>query len=358
MRNFTNLSRLAALLLSLALWGGSQDKDKQVKLTPIEVVQKYYSAKSVEQRYQYVVQSQSVSNKMNVYYSTFNLSDLKTNDVESITITGSTNSSPVRVSLLKKQINIPIVYYVTNTPAGYKIDWEQSTFYSKLDAPQSVILKYLGTSNQEDMTSFLYPTIDLEKKRKESPLRAFAHEQAKKGEVMSLETQGILPDGKTELWNLLGESNNILCQFCLRKYDGGYRILWEPTTLYNPITFTKLKALMPTEAYEMRVLAKLDTYYNYEYRDAQNTCLSILLRDPRTEEMIHGYLGKQTDDASSVIDLLQDGQWHYMVVKIQYNPVAVSPSIIRIADVVDLSVVGPIEESSSAKNTEGNTNGH
>ncbi|MBI2441564.1 MAG: hypothetical protein HYV35_09350 [Lentisphaerae bacterium] len=124
--------------------------------------------------------------------------------------------------------------------------------------------------------------------------------------------------------------------YYLKKTKDGYRIDWETSVGSNPVSPEEFRATRPTTPVRFRVLAKLDDYYNYEFRDAQDFAWSIALTDGGEKNIGHGYAKKNTAMGQYLFKKLKDGKKHPIVVEVQCLPNASDGSVFLITGVVNL----------------------
>lgn len=98
-----------------------------------------------------------------------------------------------------------------------------------------------------------------------------------------------------------------------------FKIDWRSSVEYNPTTFIAFKAKMPAVSTIFRVWAKLDDYFNFEWRSAKGSHYSVALQDPQRNGRIHGYIPK-AGDGERLFNVLQDGKEHAVMVAIKHRP--------------------------------------
>lgn len=97
----------------------------------------------------------------------------------------------------------------------------------------------------------------------------------------------------------------------------GYKIDWEASMGKNPMTWKAYLAQRPTRPMLFRVAAKLSHYYNYEFMNAQDTYLSIELAG-NTLPLIYGYVRRGSKSGKRMYEILKDGEYHHLIVKIRF----------------------------------------
>ena len=109
-----------------------------------------------------------------------------------------------------------------------------------------------------------------------------------------------------------------LYDFYLKKTDNGYRIDWEITVGYNPTSIKMLQATKPTTPVRLRLLAKIDDYWNYNAsQNARESYWSIMLNGADVD-LGHGYVEKNTEIGQRISKILEDGNKHKMVLEVKF----------------------------------------
>jgi len=129
--------------------------------------------------------------------------------------------------------------------------------------------------------------------------------------------------------NILGR----LTVYYLKKTKAGYRIDWESSAGFNPTSVAEFHATKPTTPVKFRALAKLDSYYNYEFRGADDIYWSIKIEDSGGETIGHGYAMKNKPYGDQLFKVVRDGAVHHVVLDLVYPPDAQSPRDFLISNV-------------------------
>lgn len=131
----------------------------------------------------------------------------------------------------------------------------------------------------------------------------------------------------------LKQDGKVVAKYCVKRTDDGFRVDWRCSSGFNAPTLSAFKAQRMQEANTFRVAARLDTYFNFEYRNHESTHYSIAMRD-RTGESIHGYIARSAPEATAIYELLKDGQEHAVTMELVYNQVSMEPSVVGISRMV------------------------
>jgi hypothetical protein len=95
---------------------------------------------------------------------------------------------------------------------------------------------------------------------------------------------------------------------------------WASSTGYSEKELSVFKATGgPGEIALFRLWAELDSYYNFEFADARTTHYSLKMSNDDNTVMIHGYLAKNSSDASDVLAFLKSGKGQRLCVRLQYS---------------------------------------
>ena len=314
------------------------------KKSPIQIVESYLNAKTINERFEYVLQDPGIYDLMKLIYQDTEF-PVKFEKISKLTSDGI---FPIKVEVVfNEELNDIPTYYLVEFNNKYRIDWKSSLFYSPNDSSEDVARKYVKNCiayrkskyNLDEIMNFLYPSESLAKKFESS--KSFMHifnVPTEKDKPGKFKNEGLLPGGKVELVNFLSSNDQVIAQFYLTKYQDGYKILWEPTAMYNPISFTRLKATMPKGSYQMRVIAKMDDYYNWEYLYMDNSHYSIQLWEIGGDESIHGYIEKKSSSGKILLELLGDGGQKFITLELQYNKNPEHSSCININKLVSENI--------------------
>jgi tetratricopeptide (TPR) repeat protein len=97
----------------------------------------------------------------------------------------------------------------------------------------------------------------------------------------------------------------------------GYKVDWEATMGHNETPFKVFVATAKQGAIRLRVLCKVDTYFNFEYSDCQQTHYSVSLTTKEPYEFLHGYIAKDSASGERLFKLLKDGGEHQLILELK-----------------------------------------
>ena len=141
---------------------------------------------------------------------------------------------------------------------------------------------------------------------------------------------------KTGFVKIDAELVDEVVEYYLKKTKDGYRIDWEASVGYNPISVEEFRVLKPTKPVRLRVSAKLDDYYNYGFEHSEHINYSILIRS-NGKEWGYGYVEKNTETGQKLFKILKDCKYHSMVVDVRFPQSAREGSVFFISDVINFN---------------------
>jgi len=187
----------------------------------------------------------------------------------------------------------------------------QSTPENYEDSIRETIKNYLRTSTADERIK--YVMID---SKTSSRLRSYYSNGATNVEV---ENDAILILDKLGEYHTVsvrvkGRFGTSILNYFVKKQEGKYVINWEASAGYNDVTLTAYKSGR-SSSIEVRVVAKLDDYYNYNYVGKESQYLSVSLRDPISGN-VAGYVLRNSTLGKAFASLLSDGREHNIIVKL------------------------------------------
>jgi len=108
--------------------------------------------------------------------------------------------------------------------------------------------------------------------------------------------------------------------YYLKMTDSGFRIDWETSIGFNPVSPEEFRVTKPTTPVRFRGYAKLEDFYADEFSKSKNIAYSIYIRNGDEQGIGHGYIMKNTIAGQKLFEILRDGKEHQMVVDLQYLP--------------------------------------
>lgn len=223
---------------------------------------------------------------------------------------------------------LSLKYIVGTTATVLAISGSVYFSFSKSNAAESVVKNYLKAKTWEDRLKYVrnpelvkplmserYKGVDLSGGK---PFLRLEPEDGKKlrnlkvGDWIGI--KAVFEEGK----NAFGATVQDASWYVLLLTDSGFKIDWEASVVYNPMTFKAMEAQRPTQSQKFRVMVELADYYNYEFRDGQYYLYSLRLTEPDSYQSVYGYIKKDSADGKKIYEILKDGQKHPLILKIRY----------------------------------------
>lgn len=108
--------------------------------------------------------------------------------------------------------------------------------------------------------------------------------------------------------------------YYLKMTDSGYRIDWETSIGFNPVSPEEFRVTKPTTPVRIRGYAKLEDFYADKFSESKEIAYSIYIRNGDEQGIGHGYIIKNTVAGQKIFEILRDGKEHQMVVDLQCLP--------------------------------------
>lgn len=185
--------------------------------------------------------------------------------------------------------------------------------------PVSVVNKYLYVTKWENRLQYIRNS------DKVKPLMAEFYKDfkpLKQKDILSVKKINENGDWTTVLVEF---ANHQTHPYFIQKKDSEYKIDWESSVPYQPMSIEEFKATHPTQPVKFRLVVQLDDYYNFEFDDLRDKYWSIQLYvvnfdDPmgRTLTGLNGFIDKNSEDGKKLFDLVKDGKEHAVVMEIMY----------------------------------------
>ena len=129
----------------------------------------------------------------------------------------------------------------------------------------------------------------------------------------------------------------------MKRTPDGYRIDWEASLQDNPMTLEAYMAQRPLTPMTFRVAAKLATYYNYEFSNAQPGYFSIHLNSIDLIPALYGYVERRSKSGKRMYEILKDGETHHLTVNTRFLTYRSSSNTVLIDTLISESWI--IDES-------------
>lgn len=190
---------------------------------------------------------------------------------------------------------------------GSRLALTELAYSAHIPEIETILYAYFNTPFNERATftttgEFLEPT--LEKYYATKMLRMI-----NKVQVISMKSI------TNEHWlvEIMGSNESKFMYIRIRNRD--VLIEWEASVGLWSIPVKTYLALGSKEPVVARVIAELDTYYNFEFGDKKDKYQSVMLRSAGFERL-HGYVLRYSDVYGELMDILADGSSHAITIQI------------------------------------------
>lgn len=121
----------------------------------------------------------------------------------------------------------------------------------------------------------------------------------------------------------------------VQETEEGYRVDWETVVGYQSIPWNDYRAQRPTKKVYLRVSARLDDYYNFEFSDPQEWS-SYRLQHPDAEKAIYGYVKRFSEIDRNLRDSMgrDERSADYMILGVRFPENAQSDHTVHIDEVL------------------------
>lgn len=106
--------------------------------------------------------------------------------------------------------------------------------------------------------------------------------------------------------------------YYVKRTSDGYKIDWEASLGINEMSLKAYQVQRLINSMIFRVTAKLDDYYNYEFRNAYSGYLSVSLSDDGPGFPLYGYAKRDSKHGKRIYEILKDGEEHNLIVQVRF----------------------------------------
>lgn len=194
---------------------------------------------------------------------------------------------------------------------------------SEKPTPENIIKSYIEVSTWEDKLKYvLHP--DDEKSKMEKYYKDFKPVSGKiKYDFKEINKYDSYTACFTQITYPDNSSTNV--QYILIKENDTYKIDWEASVVYNEMSWAEFKASKPKNPLKFRACLKLDSYYNYEFKNKENDYWSINLSEINFNSFdgsnllnIYGYVKKDSEAGKKLFEYLKDGKTKIAIIELKY----------------------------------------
>jgi hypothetical protein len=243
--------------------------------------------------------------------------NIKTNLINTVTTLGLVSKSNTDLEKQVKDQNLLIEKLIKQNDSlliVFKVNKEADFVITPKNEEDSIIFliqSYKACKKWEDRLAYVLKPESVKPYMKEYYSDNYKSSIIKK-DLISIQGGGYQTNESFKV--LLDGSTNFYC----KKTNDGFKIDWEASSGYNPISMKTYMANLSSVPSEFRVKANIDTYYNYNYRDAQNTHWSISTYDPN-DGRISCYISKSSLEGKKIYEILKDGKNHDLILEIKID---------------------------------------
>src|SRR5690554_3870658 len=122
---------------------------------------------------------------------------------------------------------------------------------------------------------------------------------------------------KVKIKNQYGQFNII--QYIIIKTSQGIKIDWEQSVEIpcNTPPLNVFKSTLSNNSTTLKLIAELDSYYNFEFINAKATHWSVSLHEG--SDQLYGYVAKESKSGKYLYESLKDGRKHAVVLRLQHT---------------------------------------
>ena len=243
--------------------------------------------------------------------------NIKTNLINTVTTLGLVSKSNTDLEKQVKDQNILIEKLIKQNDSlliVFKVNKEADFVITPKNEEDSIIFliqSYYACKKWEDRLAYVLKPESVKPYMKEYYSDNYKSSIIKK-DLISIQGGGYQTN---ESFKVVRDGSIII--YC-KKTNDGFKIDWEASSGYNPISTKTYKANLSTVPSEFRVTAGIDTYYNFNYRDAQITHWSIRTSDINGDG-ISCYISKSSLEGKKIYEILKDGKNHDLILEIKID---------------------------------------
>lgn len=189
--------------------------------------------------------------------------------------------------------------------------------------PEETVERYLKTSQWEQRLEFVRNAEQvrpLMERRYRNVILPAPFVEIKKAENLK-DNWVFVPVVRARGKNAFGVELEDLSYYYLQRTKVGFKIDWESSVNFNPMSWTEFKATHPRQPQKIRFLAKLDDTYPYQQYNRgklEDTYWSVYIigvdaAGQREFVGLNGYVRKSNSDGARLFNLLRDGHEHPVI---------------------------------------------
>jgi hypothetical protein len=186
----------------------------------------------------------------------------------------------------------------------------------------AVIRKYLETNRWEDRLPFVRNPGQVK------PLMAKSYKDFRKYNGHSIDPSGIkqasslYPELECFIYRVVTPATSTSPEFDMSyfviKTRDGWKVDWEATQFYNPVSLLEFRNDPKYGTYPFRVRCKLSNYFNVQYADSESSHFAFDLQD-KSEGSLTGYAKRSAPFARLMFEELKKGGESYVILMCRHT---------------------------------------
>ncbi len=104
-----------------------------------------------------------------------------------------------------------------------------------------------------------------------------------------------------------------------KKTNDGFKIDWEASVGFNPVSMRTFKANLSKQPTEFRVEATIGNYYNFNYRDSKNTHWNVSIDCKENSNISGCYISKSSEEGKKLYEIIKDGKTHPLILELKID---------------------------------------
>ncbi len=243
--------------------------------------------------------------------------NIKTNLINTVTTLGLVSKSNTDLEKQVKDQNILIEKLIKQNDSlliVFKVNKEADFVITPKNEEDSIIFliqSYYACKKWEDRLAYVLKPESVKPYMKQYYSDNYKSSIIKK-DIISIQGAGYQTN---ESFKVVRDGSIII--YC-KKTNDGFKIDWEASYGYNPISMKTYKANLSTVPSEFRVKASIGTNYFDNYRDAQITHWNIMTYD-EDGNVIYCYITKSFLDGKKIYEILKDGESHDLILELKID---------------------------------------
>jgi hypothetical protein len=196
------------------------------------------------------------------------------------------------------------------------------------ESPAAVVRAYLNAAHWEERLQYVLRPTEV---KPFMQARYAADWKAQKYQIEILDESPGASDDWVVVQVKIGDHANA---YYLQRTPQGLRIDWENSVGFNRISSEQILATKPLHPVRFRVLAQLNDYANFQFKDPEDAMLNLQITDAEGKSIGQAFLDKNSADGRTLFKALKDGRQHAIAVDLRYLSSAPGGAAFLISKVV------------------------